>query len=110
MLMILMIFGVYILSYIPTLFASMFDKCFENPGLRIFIYIINWSSVILNPIIYVAFQESYKDAIKSLFRFTDRQVVSTTFRRTVNQESKSFELTDNTMGALNWSLSTTSNL
>ena len=66
--------------------------------------------MVLNPIIYVAFQESYKDAIKSLFRLTNRQVVRTTFRRTVKeQESKSFELTDNTVGGLNWSLSTTSN-
>ena len=59
-----------------------FDRCYEYPGLRIFFYIINWGSVVLNPIIYVAFQESYQTAIRELLHpRKERKVSQTSMRR-----------------------------
>ena len=41
-----------------------FDKCYKHPVIHILSYIINWSSVVINPIIYVVSQKKYQDALK----------------------------------------------
>ena len=38
----------------------------DFPGLHVLCYIINWSSVVMNPAIYVATQPKYRMAIKIL--------------------------------------------
>ena len=38
-----------------------------HPELHVFCYILNWSSVMMNPVIYVATQSSYRLAIRSLW-------------------------------------------
>ena len=40
------------------------DKCYDHTELHILSYIINWSSVVINPIIYVVSQKKYQDALK----------------------------------------------
>ena len=40
------------------------DKCYNHPVLHILSYIINWSSVVINPITYVVTQKKYQDALK----------------------------------------------
>ena len=34
------------------------DKCYDNPTLHIIAYVINWTTVVINPIVYVL--SSYK--------------------------------------------------
>ena len=45
-------------------FNLQLDKCYKHPVLHILSYIINWSSVVINPIIYVVSQKKYQDALK----------------------------------------------
>ncbi len=40
------------------------DQCYEHPVIHVLCYIINWSSVVINPIIYVVSQKKYQDALK----------------------------------------------
>ena len=40
------------------------DKCYQHPVIHVLCYIINWSSVVINPIIYVVSQKKYQDALK----------------------------------------------
>ena len=40
------------------------DKCYKHPVIHVLCYIINWSSVVINPIIYVVSQKKYQDALK----------------------------------------------
>ena len=50
--------------FIITLFQ--FDSQKDKPSLHVLTYVINWSSVVMNPIIYVATQSKYRVAIKIL--------------------------------------------
>ena len=40
----------------PLIYQS--DKCYDNPTLHIIAYIFNWTTVVINPIVYVI--SSYK--------------------------------------------------
>merc|ERR1712018_1029681 len=57
------IFVLFIVTYLPSLLVKSLDKCYDHPVLHILSYIINWSSVVINPIIYVVSQKKYQDAI-----------------------------------------------
>lgn len=49
------------------LFLLQLDDDYQFPTSHILSYIINWLSVIVNPIIYVATQKRYQEAIRLLF-------------------------------------------
>merc|ERR1712066_56543 len=68
MLMLLIIFVVFTLSYIPFVIINKFDPCYTMPYFHILAYVINWTSVVINPVIYVITQRSYQDALDNLFR------------------------------------------
>ena len=88
--MMFLIFGCFLVTYMPSLVVKMVrgsyyysllhckSKCVilhppqvdgrkMHPGLHVFCYILNWSSVMMNPVIYVATQSSYRMAIRSLW-------------------------------------------
>ena len=37
-----------------------FDSCYTKPYLHVFAYVINWTSVVVNPVVYVVMQKSYQ--------------------------------------------------
>ena len=37
-----------------------FDKCYNHETIHIMAYVINWASVVINPILYVVSQKKYK--------------------------------------------------
>ena len=39
------------------------DPCYTKPHLHVFAYVINWTSVVVNPVIYVVMQRSYQVSI-----------------------------------------------
>ena len=67
----LMIFGVFlffVVTLIPSWAVDKFDTCFQYPSLHAFAYILNWSGVIVNPMIFMITQGSYRDAVRALVR------------------------------------------
>merc|ERR1712172_31432 len=60
------------LTYIPSFLVKLLDKCYDHTELHILSYIINWSSVVINPIIYVVTQKKYQDALK----YTKNAIIS----------------------------------
>ena len=60
-------FFTYIYNFSQLLCFSQQDPTKNWPTLHVLCYIINWISVIMNPIIYVATQEKYRVAIRLLW-------------------------------------------
>ena len=78
MLMLAAIFVLFIVTYAPSLLVKMVnyfswgghpifkphnfqsDKRYNNPTLHIMAYVINWATVVINPIVYVVSQKKYK--------------------------------------------------
>ena len=56
----------WIFSYIDVHNFFKIDDEKDFPSLHVLCYIINWSSVVMNPAIYVATQPKYRMAIKML--------------------------------------------
>eukprot|EP00095_Tigriopus_kingsejongensis_P007204 maker-scaffold192_size271026-snap-gene-1.21 protein:Tk07204 transcript:maker-scaffold192_size271026-snap-gene-1.21-mRNA-1 annotation:"gustatory receptor trehalose 1" len=65
--MMLFIFGCFLLTYLPGVGIKVMDKSLHYPSLHVASYIVNWLSVIMNPTIYVATQERYRQAFQYLF-------------------------------------------
>jgi len=61
-----LIFGCFLVTYLPSMVVKTIDDEKEFPTLHVLCYIINWSSVVMNPAIYVATQPKYRMAIKML--------------------------------------------
>lgn len=61
-----MVFLLFVLCYAPAMVVYFLDSCFAWPTLHIFTYIINWSSVVFNPLIYFFRNESYQAALSNL--------------------------------------------
>ena len=78
MLMLAAIYVLFIVTYAPSLLVKMVnyfswrdhpicnplnyqsDKRYKNPTLHIIAYVINWATVVINPIVYVVSQKKYK--------------------------------------------------
>merc|ERR1712029_1107950 len=65
--MMMIIFFTFLLTYIPSFVVKWFDDDYELPTAHVICYIINWLSVIMNPLIYVVTQERYRIAYKHLW-------------------------------------------
>ena len=58
------IFKFYLsLFFFITLLCVKNDPCYTKPHLHVFAYVINWTSVVVNPVIYVVMQRSYQVSI-----------------------------------------------
>ena len=60
MLMLAAIYVLFLVTYLPTLLVRMFDKDMKHTTLHILTYVINWASVVINPIVYVVSQRKYQ--------------------------------------------------
>ena len=63
MVMLFAIFGVYIVTFLPGFLIKAFDDCAEYHNVRVITYVLNWASVWINPIIYIATQKRYLSLI-----------------------------------------------
>ena len=52
-----------ILSLKLNLYYFQYDFCHKRPFLHVLAYVINWTSVVVNPVIYVVMQRSYQVCI-----------------------------------------------
>lgn len=73
--MMLIIYVTFLLTYWPGVLVKLFDKDINHGSVHIFFYILNWSSVLVNPIIYAATQKRYRDAYRYLFDSTFGRVM-----------------------------------
>ncbi|XP_040576322.1 protein trapped in endoderm-1 [Lepeophtheirus salmonis] len=62
------IFFCFALSYFPAAIIKVFDGDETMPHLHIITYIVNWLTVIMNPVIYVISNDKYRLAIHFLFQ------------------------------------------
>ena len=67
MLMLAGIFVFFILTYMPSVIVKTVDKCYYHSNWHAVSYVINWASVVINPIIYVVSQQKYQEAIMYLW-------------------------------------------
>ena len=49
---------------VPLTFGLKLDEDLNKPGLHVMFYVLNWISVVMNPIIYFFTQERYRDAFR----------------------------------------------
>ena len=56
-----------ILSFKLNLYYFQYDFCHKRPFLHVLAYVINWTSVVVNPVIYVVMQTMYQVCLRPLF-------------------------------------------
>ena len=49
---------------VPLTFELKLDEDLNKPGLHVMFYVLNWISVVMNPVIYFFTQERYRDAFR----------------------------------------------
>ena len=67
-LMLFMVFLFFVLTLFPSWAVDHFDKCFQHPTIHAIAYMLNWTGVIINPIIFMVTQRSYREAVRGLFK------------------------------------------
>jgi len=66
--MLFIIFVCFMLTYLPAFVVKRFDEDYERPTAHVLCYIINWLSVIVNPVIYVVTNGKYRLAVCLLYK------------------------------------------
>jgi len=90
MMMLAAIFFVYVITYMPGFLVKTVDRCYTHPTLHSIAYVFNWASVWINPVIYIAAQKKYQDALRHLlpcFKSNRRTSVRTTKMKSFNLDS-----------------------
>eukprot|EP00092_Neocalanus_flemingeri_P025940 GFUD01028114.1.p1 GENE.GFUD01028114.1~~GFUD01028114.1.p1 ORF type:complete len:353 (+),score=72.37 GFUD01028114.1:101-1159(+) len=67
-LMLFMVFLFFVLTLFPSWAVDHFDKCYKHPTIHAIAYMLNWTGVIINPIIFMVTQRSYREAVRGLFK------------------------------------------
>jgi len=67
LLTIFLVFVVFLLAFLPKMIWEYIDKCYKHPSVHAFTYVINWTRVIFDPMVFLLTQETYRSAVKRLF-------------------------------------------